>query len=135
MSRAMGLKAAAFQKARKAQMVIDRAAEAERRRKQWEWDHFEPDVWGQPPPGTSPEEYEAIINRARKNHQNVMFGGGDWFTGAKQDPPSLSDKQTEPPVIAVSQAMGYARQPPHGFWYTVGQMLGINPLDKYPSQP
>jgi hypothetical protein len=117
MTRAMVLKVAAYQKARKAQMVIDRAVEAERRRKQWEWDHFEPDVWGQPPPGTSPEEYEAIIDRARKNHQNVMFGGDDWFTGAKQD-----------------QAMGYARQPPHGFWYTVGQMVGINPLDKHPSQ-
>lgn len=50
----------------------DRAEEALR---QWEWDHFEPMVYGQPCPGTTTEEYEKMIDDARRSHRNIMFGG------------------------------------------------------------
>jgi hypothetical protein len=114
MTRTMALKAAAFQKARKVKMVADKAAEAERRRKQWEWDHFEPMVSGGPFRGTR-EEFDEMYQRAKANHQNIYIGT-DWG----------------PPQTAANSRMRPA--PSHGFWYTVGQMLGFNPLDKYPSQ-
>lgn len=72
MNRAMNLKAAAFQKARKVQMAADKATEAERRRKQWEWDHFEPMIYGGFS-GTS-AEFDEIYQRAKAGHQNIFFG-------------------------------------------------------------
>lgn len=74
MNRSMALKLAASRKsvheAAEAR-VAEQKAEAKR---QWEFDHFEPEVWGQPAPGTTMEEYNRIIDGARERKQNVFFG-------------------------------------------------------------